>query len=299
MTQTSASPPPAETPASQAPEPTAVEALDLPAQNLLRGTGASDAVIDRFLRDLEEDPDPTIDGLLGRQPQEPSPPAAEQPEPTKAPEAKPPEQAAPPTREQQVATYGETVVAKAEEAGIDLIKWAEDYVAERDTSEQRQAMATALGLPVEIIAQYEAGGRPAQKAPEPAAFGEADAKALQQWVGGESQFAALDQWVSTNLDPADPAVAGFNAAVEANNADAARAWLSTLQVLYRYEAGFEPELIQGGAAAAPEADVYLDYKDLQADLAAVDQRSGKRRYDVDPKFRKYVEQKTARSSALG
>ena len=51
--------------------------------------------------------------------------------------------------------------------------------------------------------------------------------------------------------------------------------------------GGEPKLIQGGSATATDT---FDSKDQAvAAISAMDKATGRRRYDVDPKYRKWVE----------
>jgi len=58
--------------------------------------------------------------------------------------------------------------------------------------------------------------------------------------------------------------------------------------------GGEPKLIQGGSATAN--DVFDSKDQAVAAISAMDKATGKRRYDVDPKYRKWVETTMNRSN---
>jgi hypothetical protein len=62
--------------------------------------------------------------------------------------------------------------------------------------------------------------------------------------------------------------------------------------------GYEPELIQSGDTYGEAGDVYSDYDQLIEDKNAVDPRTGRPRYDVDPNWKRYVDNKARRSTAL-
>jgi hypothetical protein len=65
-----------------------------------------------------------------------------------------------------VGHYGESIVAAAEEAGIDLGAWDKAVKAGQDTAEQRQKLAEQTGIPTQLIEQYEAAFRPKANDPK-------------------------------------------------------------------------------------------------------------------------------------
>lgn len=214
-----------------------------------------------------------------------------QPRDPQAQEA-PPAEPQPLDREQAVGAYGEAVVAAAEKQGIDLARWDAAVRRGEDTSEQRTKLATELGLPAALIEQYEAGFRPAaEQAPASAGLSEADAAAIKAEVGGDQQFAALSQWALSNLSQAE--LADYNTAVN-TNAAAARAAVRWLQARAA-SADREPDLVlASGGNANPALDVFETEEEAMA-AKTVTTKTGKQRYLVDEKYRRYIDAKFARS----
>ncbi|MBM5817100.1 MAG: hypothetical protein FJ083_11155 [Cyanobacteria bacterium K_Offshore_surface_m2_239] len=274
---------------------------DIPveAQQKLSDLGLQGDALSQFLADLEDEPDDDLSAALGLKPAQPveaNPRAAEEESKAEGPPPTP-TPAQPLTEEEITATYGELVAGKAKEAGIDLNAWRAAFEAGADTATFRQSMANALGLPVEVVAQYEAGSRRPEAPGQPQPLGEAEEKALIEFAGGRPAFDQLSSWVAATI-PDNPAVTGFNAAVVGGNGEAAKAYLLAIHLLHQQDAGHEPQLIHAGDTYGEASDVYQNYDQLIADKTAVDQRTGRPRYEVDPKWRKYVENKTRRSNAL-
>jgi hypothetical protein len=285
-------------PAQAGPGP--ADALPAEAKERLKNAGLAGDALDQFLRDLEDDPDDGVSASLGlaAAASEPSAEAA-RPDGEEKKIEKESNQAQLLSDDQITSIYGDLVASKAKEAGIDINAWRTAFDAGQDTSAYRQAMATAMGLPVELVAQYEAGGRPAKDdAPNQSRqLEDAEKQSLIDFAGGAQAFDALNNWVQRSI-PDDPSVHGFNAAVASGNSEAAKAWLAAIALLHRQDVGYEPQLIQGGDAYGEASDTYQDYEELIADKGAIDQRTGRPRYEVDPNWRKYVDKKTRRSSAL-
>ena len=241
---------------------------------LLAGKFKSPADLEKAYKELER--------KLGQRQQQQS-------EPEPAPE--------PLTREQAVGHYGESIVAAAEEAGIDLGAWDQAVKAGKDTTEQRQKLAEQTGIPAQLIEQYEAAFRP--KAAESAAsdsqaagLTDADVSELKQLVGGDQEFTRLSQWAAANMGADE--LADYNAAVDSGNKAAVRLALRAMQA--RAAAGQqsgEPELVGGGTAPRASA-----FKTQEEALEAMRKTDGKGRnlYRNDPEYRQWYEKTMARST---
>lgn len=196
------------------------------------------------------------------------------------------------SRDEAVGHYGEAVVAAAEGQGIDLAQWDATVKAGGDTTELRNKLAGALGLPATLIEQYEAAFRPAAAAPAATGLSEDDAAAIRAEVGGDAKFQELTQWARTGLSEAE--LADYNAAIDTGNPAAARAavrWLATKAAA----ADREPDLVlAGGGTANPALDVF-ETEDEALEAKAVLTKGGKQRYLVDEKYRRYIDAKFARS----
>ena len=213
--------------------------------------------------------------------------AAEQPAAEPAPiEAKPL------TREEAVAGYGETVVAAAEQEGIDLAQWDATVRRGEDTSEMRQKLAGALGLPEALIERYESAYRPVEAQPATAGLSDQDAAAIRAEVGGDARFNEISQWAQANLTEAE--LADYNEAVNTGNPAAARAAVRWLQGKAA-TADREPALVMAsGGTANPALDVF-ETEEEAMEAKQVLTKGGKQRYLVDEKYRRYIDAKFARS----
>jgi hypothetical protein len=208
-------------------------------------------------------------------------------------EQPPAEEAKPVSREEAVGFYGETVVAAAEQQGIDLAQWDAAVQRGEDTAPLREKLAGALGLPAALIEKYEAAFRPAEgKEAEPAALSDQDIAAIHAEVGGQEKFRALGQWASANLSAAE--LADYNAAIDTGNPAAARAAVRWLQGKAAV-ADKEPALLfASGGTANPALDVF-ETEDEAMEAKQVLTKGGKQRYLVDEKYRRYIDGKFARS----
>ena len=196
------------------------------------------------------------------------------------------------SREEALGYYGETVVTAAEKEGIDLAQWDAAVQRGEDTSSMRDKLAAAMGIPSELIERYEAGFRPSQES-QPSAISPQDQEAIKSEVGGEEQFKQLSQWALSNLTPQE--LDDYNNAINTGNAAAARAavrWLATRAA----NTDQEPKLIMAsGGNANPALDVFESEEEAM-EAKAVLTKTGKPRYLVDEKYRRYVDAKFARSS---
>jgi hypothetical protein len=196
------------------------------------------------------------------------------------------------TREEAVAGYGETVVAAAEQEGIDLVQWDAAVQRGEDTSAMRQKLAGALGLPEALIERYESAYRPAEAQPATAGLSDEDAAAIRVEVGGDAKFAEISQWALANLSEAE--LSDYNEAVNTGNPAAARAAVRWLQGKFA-TADKEPALVMAsGGTANPALDVF-ETEEEAMEAKQVLTKGGKQRYLVDEKYRRYIDAKFARS----
>jgi hypothetical protein len=149
-----------------------------------------------------------------------------------------------------------------------------------------------------VIEQYESmfrpspptSARPDTAEPAGAGLGDGDVAAIRAEVGGDAAFQRLSQWALANLTTAQ--LRDYNDAVNSGSPAAARAAVRWLQGLSA-AAPHEPDLLLGGDPST--SDVFeseaeaLEAKNLRT-------ADGKVRYNVDPKYRKTIDAKFARSS---
>ncbi|MEY3930824.1 MAG: uncultured phage MedDCM-OCT-S37-C6, partial [Cyanobacteriota bacterium] len=207
---------------------------------------------------------------------------------------KAPPEPAPLSREQAIEHYGDSIVAAAEEAGIDLGAWDQAVRRGEDTAELRQKLSQQTGIPAQLIEQYEAAYRPQPKAADGGAQGltDADVVEIKAAVGGDEEFARLSQWAATNLQPAE--LSAYNQAVDAGNRQAVQAFLWGMQA--RANGGAttrEPELIGGGR---PPQAARFETQEQALEAMRKTNENGKRLYNVDPKYRAWYEKTLARST---
>jgi len=199
------------------------------------------------------------------------------------------------SREQAVSFYGESIVAAADEAGIDLGAWDQTVRAGGDTKELREKLAAQTGIPAQLIEQYEAAFRPQpaqqQAATESEGLSDADVAELKTLVGGEQEFDRLSQWAKANLSQDE--LADYNAAVDSGNKAAVRLALRAMQARASVKPQGEPELIGGGTP--PRADVFKTQEEALTAMRKTDER-GRNLYREDPDYRKWYEKTLARST---
>ena len=101
------------------------------------------------------------------------------------------------------------------------------------------------------------------------------------------------KWINTNLS--DSERASYNASVSPEqNYDQKLRAVTAMKARYDLKnGGGEHKLIQGGSATA--SDKFDSRDQATAAISAIDKATGRRKYDVDPKYRKWVETTMARS----
>ena len=203
-----------------------------------------------------------------------------------------------PYTDQQVTDFfGEDLVNKVKEQGLDLNDISFKADQGQDISEHYDALAQATGFSKQVIENYVRNAKGAAPAPQNTQTtkqtGDADYSNIVNTVGGAEDYKAMVEWINTNLS--DSERASYNASVspEQNYEQKLRA-VTAMKARYDLKnGGGEPKLIQGGSATA--SDKFDSRQQAQAAISATDKATGRRKYDVDPKYRKWVETTMARS----
>lgn len=200
-----------------------------------------------------------------------------------------------PYTDQQVKDFfGEDLVNKVKEQGLDINDISFKADQGQDISEHYDALAQATGFSKQVIENYVRNAKGAAPAPQNTQTGDNDYSNIVNTVGGAEDYKAMTDWMTSNLSESE--LTSFNNAVDANQNYAQK--LQTVTAMKaRYDlknGGGEPKLIQGGSATATDT---FDSKDQAvAAISAMDKATGRRRYDVDPKYRKWVETTMNRSN---
>jgi len=200
-----------------------------------------------------------------------------------------------PYTDQQVTDFfGEDLVNKVKEQGLDINDISFKADQGQDISEHYDALAQATGFSKQVIENYVRNAKGAAPAPQNTQTGDNDYSNIVNTVGGAEDYKAMTDWMTSNLSESE--LTSFNNAVDANQNYAQK--LQTVTAMKaRYDlknGGGEPKLIQGGSATATDT---FDSKDQAvAAISAMDKATGRRRYDVDPKYRKWVETTMNRSN---
>lgn len=247
-------------------------------QQLLAGKFRSTEELERAYLEAQQ--------LIGRRNQQPQ--AEPEPEPETPPQ--------PLSREQAAERYGELIATAAEEEGLDLSAWDAAVRKGGDTKELREKLAAKIGIPPQLIEQYEAAYRPQANPPAKPdgsqGFTDADVAELRGMVGGDEEFQRLSQWAATNL-PKDE-LADYNAAVDSGNTVAVRLALRSMQARSSAPAPRgEPELISSGTP--PRADVFRSQQEAIDAMRATDTR-GRNKYQTDAEYQRWYDRAMARSN---
>ena len=203
-----------------------------------------------------------------------------------------------PNTDQQVTDFfGEDLVNKCKEQGLDINDISFKADQGQDISEHYDALAQASGFSKQVIENYVRNAKGAAPAPQNTQTtkqtGDADYSNIVNTVGGAEDYETMVKWINTNLT--DSERASYNTAVSPEQSyDQKLRAVTAMKARYDLKnGGGEPKLIQGGSATATDT---FDSKDQAvAAISAMDKATGRRRYDVDPKYRKWVETTMARS----
>ena len=203
-----------------------------------------------------------------------------------------------PYTDQQVTDFfGEDLVNKVKEQGLDLNDISFKADQGQDISEHYDALAQATGFSKQVIENYVRNAKGAAPAPQNTQTtqqtGDADYSNIVNTVGGAEDYENMVKWINTNLS--DSERASYNAAVSPEQSyDQKLRAVTAMKARYDLKnGGGEPKLIQGGSATA--SDRFDSRQQATAAISAIDPATRRRKYDVDPKYRKWVETTMARS----
>ena len=203
-----------------------------------------------------------------------------------------------PYTDQQVTDFfGEDLVNKVKEQGLDFNDISFRADQGQDISEHYDALAQATGFSKQVIENYVRNAKGAAPAPQNTQTtkqtGDADYSNIVNTVGGAEDYETMVKWINTNLS--DSERASYNASVSPEqNYDQKLRAVTAMKARYDLKnGGGEPKLIQGGSATA--SDRFDSRDQATAAISAIDKATNRRKYDVDPKYRKWVETTMARS----
>ena len=202
------------------------------------------------------------------------------------------------TPEEAAETYGKEMVDKFAEMEVDLPAIMMKADKGEDVTEHYSKLAEGFGVPEKTVEMFilKNGGRLAEGQKQaPAQLSATEEAEVINSVGGQEGFNQLSEWMSTNLSESD--LAGYNAAVNTGNKDIANFAVSQMKSRYDAANNSEPSLISGGTNKS--ADVFTSDAQATAAMSAIDKATGRRRYDVDPSYREWVNKAMARSSVYG
>ena len=198
-----------------------------------------------------------------------------------------------PYTDQQVKDFfGEDLVNKVKEQGLDINDISFKADQGQDISEHYDALAQATGFSKQVIENYARNAKGAAPAPQNTQQTtekktDPDYSNIANTVGGVKDYQNMVEWMQNNLTKSE--LDTYDASVSPEQSYQQK--LQTVSAMKaRYDlknGGGEPKLIQGGSATATDT---FDSKDQAvAAISAMDKATGRRRYDVDPKYRKWVE----------
>ena len=193
------------------------------------------------------------------------------------------------TAEQALQVYGEDIVNKVTEAGLDMadLMWQADQGG--DISEHYDALAQAVGVPRNVVENYVAKNRAdGAGRSETQGFTAADEAEIMGAFGGQEGFHQLSQWGAQNMTETEKAE--YNRAVDSGNKDAVMWALRALQAKQSQTSAptSEPKLIRGQAPVEERRS----FKSTSEVLEAMNKRDsrGRKLYDVDTEYqRKFAE----------
>ena len=200
------------------------------------------------------------------------------------------------TRDIGIEFYGEDVTNALEKAEVNPIEMSSKFWSGQNVDAEINALVEKGGIPRKLVDAYlqgrtkQEGSNPQQTTQQ---TGDADYSNIVNTVGGAEDYKAMTEWMRNNLTKSE--LDTYDAAVDASQSYAQK--LQTVTAMKaRYDlknGGGEPKLIQGGSATA--SDRFDSRQQATAAISAIDKATGRRKYDVDPKYRKWVETTMARS----
>lgn len=201
------------------------------------------------------------------------------------------------TREKAVADYGEALTDAFEKAEVNPYEIAAKVQAGQEIdAAQVDKLAEATGYPKSVVEGYINSFRPAPTAPAGQPLDDAAKAQLVAAAGGAERVAQVNAWVTENVDAAE--VEAFNQLVDTGNAAATLALLKGFEARFAAATPREPKLLAGGTPSAADGGlVFADEDEAVAAMAKTDSR-GRNLYQVDPVYRKQVNQAMARSKVF-
>lgn len=162
-------------------------------------------------------------------------------------------------------------------AGLDLDAVADHYYQNGALAEEHYAALEAAGVSRAYVDQYISGVEAQAQQMRDEIFNE---------VGGQEAFTAISKWAVANMSAQE--LAEYNAAVDSGDMATVRSAVMSLAYRYQRSAGREPQLLNGNGGGSAGGG----FESLAQLTAAMKDP----RYNVDPAYRREVEQKLARSS---
>ena len=200
------------------------------------------------------------------------------------------------TRDIGIEFYGEDVTNALEKAEVNPIEMSSKFWSGQNVEAEINALVEKGGIPRKLVDAYlqgrtkQEGSNPQQTTQQ---TGDADYSNIVNTVGGAEDYKAMTEWMRNNLTKSE--LDTYDAAVDASQSYAQK--LQTVTAMKaRYDlknGGGEPKLIQGGSATAN--DVFDSKDQAVAAISAIDPATRRRKYDVDPKYRKWVDATMNRS----
>jgi len=202
------------------------------------------------------------------------------------------------TRDVGVEFYGEDVTNALEKAEVNPIEMSKKFWSGQNVDTEINDLVEKGGIPRKLVDAY-LQGRTKQETPQNQQttqsneVGDNDYNNIVNSVGGEQDFTAMTNWMNNNLSQSE--LDTYNAAVSPE-----QSYTQKMQTVAAMKARYDlkssdPKLISGGSAAG--IDTFDSQAQASAAISAIDKATGRRRYDVDPKYREWVEKTMNRSKS--
>jgi hypothetical protein len=166
---------------------------------------------------------------------------------------------------------------KVEATGLDFDSMTNEFMAEGKLSEKSYEALTAKGFPREIVDDY-------------IKMKQVEATSIRndivQSAGGEEGYKSMVEWAAANYADAST----FNQMITSGDPATMRMAVTALRAAYTSSNGMAPNLVSGNNGPSA-GDIYADDRELMSDMA-------KPEYRTDITFRRAVEAKLSRSTAL-
>lgn len=168
------------------------------------------------------------------------------------------------------------------------VKAAQEAFAEtQELSDEHYAALEADGIPRQMVDAYIAGQM---------AKANAIADAAYKAAGGEEQYAEMQAWAAEALTPAQKRA--YNAQLDTNDPEVIAAATANLFAQYKANANIDGERV-GGGAPKNDSSTFASRTEMAAAINKIDERTGKRLYDVDPAYRAEVMRKIGNTRRVG